>query len=96
MTEKDRRHFLTAFGVDLLIAGSIERGILRDDYEETNLGRVRISTNAPQVDMLPEDVERLGIDRDTAITYDGTAYLAKEFQRDAYSNWITIRMVEPA
>jgi hypothetical protein len=94
-TEHDRRGQLRAFGIDLLIKGQEERALFRNDYEEGNPGgRVRVTTNAPVIEMLPEDVDRLALVRDDVVRISDTDYQAKEFQLDTWGDWTTIRLVE--
>lgn len=95
LSERDRRGFLKAFGTELRINGIEELGIVRNEFEETQIGRVRISTNTPELDMLPEDIERIGLVEESVIWFNDIGYIAKVFTPDNDANFTTIRLIEP-
>ena len=94
-TEHDRRAQLRAFGIDLLIKGQDERGLFANEYSESNPGgRVRVSTNSPTIEMMPEDIHRLALVRDDTVRIGELDYLVKEVHPDTWQNWTTLRLVE--
>ena len=93
----DINAYLDAFGVDVVVKGQTHKAILRDEYAVTEVGRIRISTNAPEVQLATATVTDLGgIPRDTVVDIAGVGYLAKEVQPDTYGNFTNVRLVEPS
>ena len=64
----DRLGYLDAFGVPVRVKGQPYVGILEDDYEAVELGRVKVESNAPTLLFQKPDVADMALARGDTIS----------------------------
>lgn len=98
LSEQDLDGILAALGVPVRCKGRQLRGILENDYQETQFGNMRVAGNAPQVMLKPSDIEAMALvyDDQVEVELNGewSTYVVREQQPDGLGGFTTVRLIE--
>jgi hypothetical protein len=90
----DVRGYIAAFGEPVTIRGEVIRGIVSNEYQQSEFGQVRIQSNAPQLTLSWEDADRVGVALNDAVKIDSVMYEIREVMPDGHKGLTRYRLIE--